>query len=63
MKDLGYGKGYRYDHDADDAHAAGQQFLPDKLAGTVFYSPTPRGLEGKIAEKLAQLRAAKPKGE
>ncbi|MGH8455923.1 MAG: replication-associated recombination protein A [Stenotrophobium sp.] len=58
MKELGYGKDYRYDHDAQDAHAAGQQFLPDKLAGTVFYQPTQRGLEIRIAEKLAQLRAA-----
>jgi putative ATPase len=58
MKDIGYGKGYRYDHDEADAHAAGQQFLPDALVGTVFYEPTQRGLEIKIAEKLAQLRAA-----
>ena len=58
MKDLGYGQGYRYDHDEADAHAGGQQFLPDRLVGTRFYEPTARGLEGKIAEKLAQLRAA-----
>jgi putative ATPase len=62
MKDLGYGKGYRYDHAEADAHAAGQQFLPDALAGTEFYAPTTRGLEGKIAEKLAQLRAAGKRG-
>jgi putative ATPase len=58
MKDLGYGKGYRYDHDEADAHAAGQQYLPDQLAGTTFYAPAQHGLEIKIAEKLAQLRAA-----
>jgi len=58
MKGLGYGQGYRYDHDEEQAHAAGQQYLPDALAGTEFYTPTTRGLEGKIAEKLAQLRAA-----
>ncbi len=58
MKGLGYGQGYRYDHDETEAHAAGQQYLPDALVGTEFYSPTGRGLEGKIAEKLAQLRAA-----
>ncbi|WP_029920368.1 replication-associated recombination protein A [Nevskia soli] len=58
MKGLGYGQGYRYDHDETEAHAAGQQYLPDALAGTEFYTPTGRGLEGKIAEKLAQLRAA-----
>lgn len=56
MKDLGYGKDYRYDHDEAGAHAAGQQFLPDRLAGTVFYAPTARGVEAKIAEKLARLR-------
>ncbi len=58
MKGMGYGQGYRYDHDETEAHAAGQQYLPDALAGTEFYTPTGRGLEGKIAEKLAQLRAA-----
>jgi putative ATPase len=58
MKNLGYGEGYRYSHDEAGAHSAGQQYLPDKLAGTEFYQPTTRGLEGKIAEKLAQLRAA-----
>ena len=58
MKDLGYGAGYRYDHEEADAHATGQQFLPDKLLGTRFYQPTARGLEAKIGEKLATLRAA-----
>jgi putative ATPase len=62
MKDLGYGKDYRYDHDEAEAHAAGQQFLPDRLAGTVFYEPAQRGLEIKIAEKLNQLRAANAAG-
>jgi putative ATPase len=56
MKDLGYGADYRYDHDEPDAHAAGQQYLPDALRGTQFYQPSPRGLEIRIAEKLAQLR-------
>jgi putative ATPase len=56
MKDLGYGKDYRYDHDEAQAHAAGQQYLPDKLAGAEFYHPVPRGLEIQIAEKLAELR-------
>jgi putative ATPase len=56
MKDLDYGKGYRYDHDAAAGHAAGQQFLPDKLAGEAFYHPVARGLEIQIAEKLAELR-------
>ncbi|MGH8460598.1 MAG: replication-associated recombination protein A [Stenotrophobium sp.] len=62
MKDLGYGKDYRYDHDEDSAHAAGQQFLPDRLVGTEFYQPVQRGLEIRIAEKLAQLRAANKAG-
>lgn len=56
MKELGYGEGYRYDHDEAGAHAPGQQFLPDGLQGSVFYEPVPRGLEIKIAERLAQLR-------
>ena len=56
MKDLGYGAGYRYDHDEPQAHAAGQQFLPDRLKGRIFYEPTERGLEAKIAERLRQLR-------
>ena len=62
MKNLGYGEGYRYDHDEAGGHAAGQQFLPDRLRGTEFYQPVRRGFEIKIAEKLEQLRAAK-KGE
>ena len=57
MRGLGYGDGYRYDHDEEDGVAAGQQFLPDALLGTEFYSPKPRGLEIKIGERLAQLRA------
>jgi putative ATPase len=56
MKDLDYGKGYRYDHDESGGHAAGQQFLPDKLVGEAFYHPVARGLEIQIAEKLAELR-------
>jgi putative ATPase len=58
MKDLGYGRDYRYDHDEPEGHAAGQHYLPDALAGTEFYAPTRRGLEIKIAERLAQLRDA-----
>ncbi|WP_366450094.1 replication-associated recombination protein A [Fontimonas thermophila] len=56
MKDLGYGRGYRYDHDEEGAHAAGQQFLPDRLVGTELYHPVARGFEIRIAEKLAVLR-------
>ncbi len=56
MKELGYGKGYRYAHDEEDAYAAGERYLPDGMPEVTFYSPTERGLEAKIAEKLAQLR-------
>jgi len=59
MKDLGYGSGYRYDHDEAGALAAGQQFLPAALVGTELYTPVTRGLEIKIGERLAQLRAAR----
>ena len=59
MKDLGYGAGYRYEHDETDALAPGQRFMPDKLVGTELYAPVPRGLEIKIGERLAQLRAAR----
>ncbi|HUR41718.1 MAG TPA: replication-associated recombination protein A [Verrucomicrobiae bacterium] len=62
MKDLGYGKGYRYDHDEVAGHAAGQQYLPDALAGAEFYQPAPRGLEIQIAEKLAELRRRNREG-
>src|SRR5208283_5448008 len=55
MKDLGYGKGYRYAHDEDDAYAAGERYLPEGMADISFYTPTERGLEAKIAEKLATL--------
>jgi putative ATPase len=56
MKDLGYGRSYRYAHDETDAYAAGENYFPEGLEDTGFYRPTTRGLEGKIAEKLAQLR-------
>ncbi len=56
MKDLGYGKNYRYAHDEDDAYAAGERYLPEGMPEVSFYVPTERGLEAKIAEKLAALR-------
>jgi putative ATPase len=56
MKQLDYGKEYRYAHDEPDAYAAGEQYLPDEMPPIRFYEPTPRGLEGKIGEKLAHLR-------
>ncbi len=56
MKGLGYGKGYRYAHDEEDAYAAGEHYLPDDMAQTTFYVPTERGLEARIREKLQSLR-------
>jgi putative ATPase len=57
MKELGYGKLYRYAHDEPEAYAADETYLPDGMADPHWYEPTPRGLEGKIAEKLAHLRS------
>ncbi|TAN07864.1 MAG: replication-associated recombination protein A [Rhodanobacteraceae bacterium] len=59
MRELGYGKGYQYDHDVEGGVALGQQCLPDALAGTEFYAPTANGLEAKICEKLDGLRRAR----
>lgn len=56
MKELGYGKAYRYAHDEPEAYAAGESYLPEGLPEPGWYRPTPRGLEGKIGEKLAHLR-------
>jgi len=57
MKDLEYGKGYRYAHDEAGGFAAGECYLPDGMAEPGFYRPVERGLEIKIAEKLRTLRA------
>ena len=59
MKELGYGKGYRYDHNIEGGIAYDQQLLPDALVGREFYQPTDRGMEAKIAEKLQSIRAAR----
>ena len=56
LRQMNYGKGYRYAHDEPDAYAAGESYFPEPLAGRVYYQPVPRGLEIKIAEKLAALR-------
>jgi putative ATPase len=56
MKELGYGKEYRYAHDEPEAYAAGETYLPDGMREPGWYQPTPRGLESKIGEKLAHLR-------
>jgi putative ATPase len=57
MKDLDYGKGYRYAHDEPQGYAAGESYLPEGMAPPQWYRPAPRGLEIKIGEKLAALRA------
>jgi len=56
MKELGYGKAYRYAHDEPEAYAAGEQYLPEELQRVRYYEPVDRGLEIRIAEKLAHLR-------
>ncbi len=52
MKDIGYGKNYRYDHDAPDAFS-GDDYWPEDMDAQTFYAPTDRGFEAKIAERLA----------
>jgi putative ATPase len=56
MKQLDYGKDYRYAHNEADGYAAGENYFPDDMPEISFYQPTERGLEAKIAEKLAHLR-------
>jgi putative ATPase len=58
MEDLSYGEGYRYAHDEPDAFSPGQTYFPDDMGEQVYYEPTNRGLEIKIAEKLKQLRSS-----
>jgi len=57
MKEIGYGKGYRYAHDEPDAYAAGVHYFPDGMPERRYYLPVPRGLEIKIGEALALRRA------
>jgi len=56
MKDIGYGKNYRYAHDEENAFAAGEKYFPDGMPEQEYYHPVDRGLEIKIGEKLQQLR-------
>jgi putative ATPase len=56
MKDLDYGKAYRYAHDEPDAFAAGENYWPDGMKPPTLYEPVERGLEIKIAEKMRALR-------
>jgi len=55
MESLGHGDGYRYAHDEPNAYAAGERYLPDEVSDVRYYQPVNRGLEIKIAEKLAFL--------
>ncbi|MDG5974800.1 recombination factor protein RarA [Hydrogenophaga taeniospiralis CCUG 15921] len=56
MKELDYGKGYRYAHDEADGFAAGERYLPEGMAEPGFYRPVERGLEIRIADKLRELK-------
>jgi putative ATPase len=56
MKELGYGKAYRYAHDEAEGYAAGETYFPDGMVNPGYYQPVQRGLEIRISEKLAHLR-------
>jgi putative ATPase len=55
MKELGYGRGYRYAHDFEDGIVA-QQNLPDNLRGATYYAPTDRGFEVELGNRLRRIR-------
>ena len=57
MKELGHGNGYRYAHNEEQGHAAGENYWPDQQPALSFYKPTDRGLEAKIAEKMDWLKS------
>lgn len=63
MKDLGYAKGYQYDHDAAGGVALGQTGFPDAMGEQVYYQPVDRGLEIKLKEKIERLRAARQQAQ
>lgn len=56
MKNMGYGKEYRYAHDEPEAYAAGENYFPDEMKPRQYYQPVARGLEAKVAERLAYFR-------
>jgi putative ATPase len=56
MKELGYGRDYRYAHDEANAYAAGENYFPEGMTKPEFYRPTERGLEARIREHLERLR-------
>jgi putative ATPase len=62
MQGLGYGRDYRYAHDEAGGYAAGEDYFPEEMSPRRYYDPPPRGLELKISEKLAALRAQPPPG-
>lgn len=63
MKDIGYGKGYAYDHDAEDGFS-GDNYWPEEMTPQTFYAPSPRGFEAKIAERIAHWdRLRRERGE
>jgi putative ATPase len=61
MKQLGHGKDYRYAHNEEEGFAAGETYFPDAMTPPIWYEPVGRGLEIKIAEKLAHLRSLNKK--
>ena len=63
MKDMEYGKGYRYAHNEQNAFAAGENYFPDEMEKREYYQPVERGLEIKIAEKLRGLRTLNQKDQ
>lgn len=63
MKQLGYGRAYRYDHDAEGGVELEQTCFPDSLGERVYYQPVDRGLEIRLAEKLSALRAARARAQ
>jgi putative ATPase len=57
MRNMGFGRNYRYAHDYPEAYVAGENYFPDDLPGIRFYQPTENGLEAKIKEKVNYLRS------
>ena len=63
MKDLGYGKDYRYAHDEEEGYAAGESYFPEGMERPTWYRPTDRGLEAKIRDRLEHLRSLDEKSK
>jgi putative ATPase len=56
MREMGFGRNYRYAHDDPEAYAAGENYFPDGMPEVKFYEPSPRGLESEISQRLVHLR-------